>query len=661
MYSEGGLKTDDSLIFRIFTNAGALLFALFFIHCAGVIPIAKKVQYPTEVTAQMRSDFDQAEGFYLRRQFDEAFHAYQRYIDTYDYNRLTDEAFYKQGKVHFLKRGYSDAAARFQQLAERSPDPQYRAKGQHMLGYAAYKGGDATQAFATLSKVKSDLLPPLLRIQYYSLLIHAADGSNQNREQSDYAALRLYDLYEDQGRSLQQVNAPDILSFSQVKGRIEAFIATPIVASELPSWMRKYPTGPARGFVDYKIARTYYDAGDTGKARRLLTAFVNSYPKNKYAEGASALLQELGGPEEGLAVGEHIRVGVLIPMEGALATGFGDAVLRGVKCAAGTGGLCGGDGNAELLVRDAGHSPDMVRSSIDELLAADVLSIISILPGTMAVEAAMYASEKNVPLLIISQQEGLMRQGSSIFQLGFSPERQIRELVEAATDKGLKNIAIFYPNIAYGEKMANLFSEALIARGGRVVANVTYNRQSTDFFGDARRLKSDVEASSSGATSGAIAESGALKTVDAVFIPDTFNGVNAAASALEFNQLTGIPLIGTNTWNDPGLSSLIGTTFPGSFFIDLYDSQAESSEVSDFTGKYRSSFGSEPGVLTAMGYDALMMLKASVSASGPKKFKSALASKGYKGVTGIVGFKPGDAPILRPRIIPVDRFVATTE
>jgi ABC-type branched-subunit amino acid transport system substrate-binding protein len=210
--------------------------------------------------------------------------------------------------------------------------------------------------------------------------------------------------------------------------------------------------------------------------------------------------------------------------------------------------------------------------------------------------------------------------------------------------------------------MANLFTEALTARGGRVVAKVTYNRQSTDFFGDARRLKSDIDAVSSGATtSGAIAESGTLKTVDAVFIPDTFNGVNAAASALEFNQLTGMPLIGTNTWNDPGLSPLIGTTFPGSFFIDLYDGQAESSEVTDFTNKYRSSFGGAPGVLTAMGYDALMMLKASVSASGTKKFKSALASKGYKGVTGIAGFKPGDAPILRPRIIPVNRFVATTE
>lgn len=621
---------------------------------------AKKVQYPNEVTEQMRADFDQAEGFYLRRQFDESFHAYQRYIDTYGYNRLTDEALYKQGKIHFLKREYGNAATRFGELTERSPDPQYRAKGQHMLGYASYKGGDASQAFAVLAKVKPEVLPPLLRIQYYSLLAYTAEAAGR-QDQADWAALRVYDLYEDQGRSLQQLNAPDVLSFEQVKGRIEAWVATPTPVAELPSWVRKYPTGPARGFVDYKIARTYFDGGDSNKARRLLTAFVNSHPKNKYAGQATAMLDQLGGPEEGLAVGEHIRVGVLIPFSNGQTSGFGDAVLRGVKCAAGTGGLCGGSDNSELVVRDAGYSPDMVRDAIDQLVAADVLSIISILPGTMAVEAAMYASEKNVPLLLISQQEGLMRQGSSVFQLGFSPERQIRELVEVITDKGLKNVAIFYPNIAYGEKMANLFSEALLSKGGRVVAKVTYNRQGTDFFGDALRLKKDIASSTGTAATGAVVESGSSRPVDAVFIPDTFNGVNAAASALEFNQLTGIPLIGTNTWNDPGLSPLIGTTFPGSFFIDLYDSQAESSEVADFTGKYRSSFGGEPGVLSAMGYDALMMLKSSVASSGTKKFKSALASKGYKGVTGIAGFKPGDGPILRPRIVPVQRFTGSTQ
>lgn len=622
----------------------------FFTGCAGLGKVGgteKTVSYPNEVSDLMRADFGAADSLYQRRDFDAAYQSYQKYVDAYGYNRLTDEALYKQGKIQFLKRGFLDAAGKFEELAAKSPDPKYRAKAWHMAGYARFKNADNAGALAALQKARPELLEPLLRMQYYSLAILAAGGTGFEDDFADRAKLGLYDLYQEQGRAASVSAGANMVGYDQLKSMLDVWMTKPMSSSRFPAWMRKYPDAPSRELVDYKIAKTYYEE-KSSKARRLLSVFVNNHPKSPYFAAAGNMLSQIGGPEDVKVAGKGFRVGVLAPLSGS---GYAQDVLKGIRCAAGEGGVCGTTSNIDIVTRDAGGTPASVRQALDQLAAEDVSSVISILPGSLAVEAAAYSAQKGFPILIISQQEGLMRQGAGVFQLGITPERQVRELVDAAIGRGMKTFAVFYPSIPYGQKMMDLFNKEVTSSGGRVLSTVAYPKGGvSEPYTEAQRLKKEIDMARS-------PESG-HSGVDAIFVPDTYSGVNSIASTLASNQVSGMPLIGTNTWNDPGLSSAIGSAFPGSFFIDLYDGSA-GGDVQDFRQRFLDSFGTEPQNLSAMGYDAMMMLRTAVASEGENRIGKALDGKvSFKGVTGISGFHAGEEPIIRPRVIMVQEFTA---
>lgn len=645
---------EDDLKKKTLIYWGLLVFvALSFVRCGETMaPVSKKVKYPNEVSSGMRSEFDQAEGFYRRRQLDEAAQLYSRYIQSYPYNRLTDESLYKLGKIHFLKAEYFQTISQLQKLAEQTPDPKYQAKALHMAGYAAYKQNQPDQTIGFLKQVQPEALPSLLRMQYYSLLINVNQYHPIPTDLYQLALVQLYELYEEQGMRARALQAPDIVHEAQLTPLLEAWIAEPMSSSDIPSWMTRIQSGPAKALVDFKIAKTFYEEQKYSKAKKLLSAFVENYPKNSYYDQAYSMLKQLGGSDPKI-IGERFKVGVLAPLSGAQ-LGFGEAVLRGVKCAATQGGTCEGVSAVDLVVKDAGYTPDMVRSQLQQLKGEGVSAVISILPGSMAQEAAITATESQVPLFIVSQQEGLMNQGSSVFQMGITPQRQVQELVRAALNRGMKNFAVFKPNIAYGKKMAALFNSEVQAQGGRVVAEVTYNRQNPDLFTEARRMKTDLKIAQ------ALPDEESPNKVDAIFIPDTYQIVNNLAVALQHHGVANIPLLGTNTWNDVALSPVISEHFPGSFFVDVYDVSVSGGEAQHFKQKYHTSYGSDPQVLNALGYDAMMMVRSAVSSEGAENLHETLQKRfGYKGVTGITGFKPGEEPIIKAKVVPVKRVTGS--
>lgn len=617
--------------------------------CAQVEKVVHKMRarYPVEVTAEMRAQFDLAEFHYRRRHFDEANHFYQEYITRYGHNALTDEAYYKQGKLSFLKRDFQAAISRLETLAKISPSQAYRAKAWHLAGYAAYKMGDYAGSLKYLKKAPEMALPAKLRLQYYSVLINASNASSLELDQARYAALRLYDLYNENAQSFRYLRAPDLINYTDSKRRVDAWMSEPLSGKKIPLWMRKYPSGPGKAYVDFKIAKAYFEADNQKSARRLLTLFVQSYPKNEYHAAASDMLARLGGPEN-LPVKKSkdvaFRLGVLAPMGGQRGS-YGLSVLQGVKCAVGAEGLCEGNSRVEVVARDSGETGDGVKQALNELKSAGVVAVVGILPGELAVEGALAASEQKLPLFMISQKSKLMQQGDHVFQMGLTTEQQVAELVKAARDRGHKSFAVFYPSIRYGITMADLFSKEVGAQGGRVVVKTPYERRTPDLFAEARKLKTDARLSGGA-------------SFDAIFIPDTYSAVNALVGALEFNGIKGMALLGTNTWNHPGLSSRrIEEVFPGSFFVDLYDAGAGNAENQDFRKRFMASGGQEPQVLQALGYDAAAIVKQIVSAHGERHLYENLSdSISFKGVTGVRGFKMGEGPVIVPHVIELKSF-----
>jgi len=615
------------------------------VHCGGG-GAGHVVSYPGAVTPDIQANFNNVERQYLAKNFSYAYDGYQHFIETYPHNKLTDEALYKQGKIFFLQARLDDAVNKFKELADKTPNPKYQAKAWHMIAYARYKNQNFDQAINDLAHVTSADLSTELRVQYFSLAVNSARLASTNQDFGDFAALQLYDTYESfAGAKLRTLQGSDVISFEKTKSLISAWIASPLLTSQITDWMKDYDlTAPARSFVDFKLGKTHFEEQKFTKAKKLLVRFVSKYPKNQYSAQAQKMLETLGADiTDGTSLKKmNFSVGVLVPLTGRHET-FGLSVIDGVKCAAGINNICHEASGINLIVKDSGYAPETLRLAIDEMIQNGAVAIIGPLSSDLAIEASLTASQKQVPIFPITQKENLMAQSDFIFQVGMQPKQQIQELVKAARSRGYRSFGVFYPNTNYGKTMADLFMEEAKQNECRITGLAEYNKWSKDTYAEARKLKSSI---------GRVSTPDRGVGFDAIFIPDSYQNVNAIVGALEFNGLSGVALLGTNAWNDPKLSPQIAAKFPGSFFVDLYDPQATTGTVDRFNSLFTASFGRAPRVLEAYGYDIMMMIREIASDRGSDNIRNAiLEGRGYNGVTGIKGFSAGQGPIIESRVM----------
>ncbi|MCP5464491.1 MAG: penicillin-binding protein activator [Deltaproteobacteria bacterium] len=603
---------------------------------------SKTVQYPNHATPQMETEFAAIESQYRRRNYDYAFDGYQNFIHSQPYTKLTDEALYKQGKIFFVQKRYFDALQKFKELAQKTPSANYAAKAWHMAGYAAYLEDNFSEAYNYLSKVSSQQLPIKMRLQ--SLSLKARSEEHVEADKQEPALLALYNAYEGNAdETLKRLRGAHLISYANVLNKLDAWVRQPLNAKSLPNWIKRYPESPAKAYVDFRVASAYQDAGDQKKAQRAFTRFINQYPKNRLAPTAQKNLLALGGPdaEEVMLKKADYKVGVLLPLSGYYES-YGYSVLDGVKCAAGVGGVCAGPSGIELVVRDSGNTTNEVRAAVQDLLDQNVVAIVGPLSASLAIEASVLASSKEVPIFPITQKTSLMSQGQYIFQIGMEPKQQIQQLVAAAFNKGHRSFGVFYPNTVYGQTMAELFIQEVEAADGVITAKAEYRKHSTDPFAEARKLKQTI---------GRMERTSSRVGFDALFIPDSFQTVNKLVPGLEFNGISGVPLLGTNAWNDPELNDSIADRFPGSFFVDLYNGYSDDRDVKEFKQMFVTGFGREPRVLEAYGYDILNMVRMAAS-KGSRRIQDYFEEgRSLNGVTGIKGFRVGDAAVIEPSVL----------
>lgn len=622
-----------------------VMVTLVFSRCATFGKIIRKPIYPNQVQDAWQTAFNAAEQNYKQASYDSALKGYQDYL-SYPYNKLSDESSYKIGKIYFIQQNWDAAISDFETLAQKTPDPAYRAKAYLMGAYSAFQKEDFAKSDSLVGKVKINDLPTKLQIHFYSLNIFLADKLSKAKEESDYNYLRLVDLYEESNDpSLKELSAPEIIASASAMERLHSWVISPISSDAIPHWIKDYPDGYSKAYVDYKWGKIYYEAGNTEEARRHFTHFIRSYPKNEYVSSAKKLLQKLGGPAAGVSNDDNaLRVGVLLPLSGAQSA-FGQAILWGVQCAAGQQAGCGEVQKVTLVQKDLGTAtPEDVAKMVDQLADEENVSvIIGPISGPLAEAAAKKAQQKKVVLFPITQKEGVMSIGNFIFQMGYKAHDQIHDLVLLARKRGLKSFGIFYPNINYGDELAIIFQDEVKANGGTIAAKSSYNTASNELGEDARKLKMSISRYS---------YNGGNAGFDAVFVPDSYRSLAKVSSGLQFVSIKDIPLLGTNAWNDSRFSSDVANSFPGSFFIDLFYTGSSSPRGAQFVNAYHDSFGRTPTSLEALGFDAMAFTLQAVEAGGstkPDKIRDDLLSnENLVGVTRIHAFKEGEGPVVSP-------------
>jgi len=299
----------------------------------------------------------------------------------------------------------------------------------------------------------------------------------------------------------------------------------------------------------------------------------------------------------------RFSIGCILPLTGQYAP-YGNRALEAIKLATGASDPAG-TGSIKLIIEDSQSRPEVARKAVIRLANhKDIVCILGPLGGNESFEAAKEAQKLKVPILTLTQREGITDVGDYIFRHFLTGRVQMKALVQyAIEDMGLRRFAVLYPDDHYGNEMVNLFRNEVLNRGGTVIKVKSYAETQTDFGNEIKMITG--MAITRDENSGNTEE--VYKPVidfDALFIPDSYVRISMIAPQLAYYNVKGVKLLGTSGWNSPELLKMSGEYLEGAIFVDGFSKNSFYSETQDFIDFYYATYNKEPEMMEAIAYDA---------------------------------------------------------
>lgn len=359
------------------------------------------------------------------------------------------------------------------------------------------------------------------------------------------------------------------------------------------------------------------------------------------------------------------KIGVVLPLSGKYKI-YGDSALHGIECAAGVVQPCTSPIHVDLVVKDSKADSATAATAVEELVTQDkVIAIIGPLMSKDVDAAAQKAQELQVPLISLSQKDGVTDIGDFIFRVALNSASQVQTLVEyAVKQKGLKRFGVMYPRNAYGATFRATFADAVTRSGGEVVSEKEYGeevvniveargdqQQPTDGAGRPKAglgtdgtyhgpgEKGSVRSASMDSSDGAVVARPKIPSVsgvEAVFIPDSYRAVVNIMKYGNPGAFSGVQLLGTNRWNEGGLLD-VAPQVEGAVFVDGFFANSEDLGVRQFVETFRQAYQMSPTILEAQAFDATHLVLKAIEKGGrkPASMRNALAKlTNVKGLTG---------------------------
>lgn len=375
--------------------------------------------------------------------------------------------------------------------------------------------------------------------------------------------------------------------------------------------------------------------GDDGQALRQVEKVVQSQIVFPYYQQALELYQQLNG-----GAWPQRSIGVVLPLSGRFGP-FGNLVRRGLDLAVEQWAV--NRPGLQLLYRDSQSDTELTRQAVIELAQQGVLAIIGPLTGSAAMAAGEEAQRRRVPLLSLSQRDGVPEMGEMVFRHALTNRMQVEALVAYAMDhRQMSTFATLAPANKQGKEMADLFAQAVIARGGALLGAEEYAETATDFRRQIMRLR--------GRNPDGPEERGGVREeapppFQALFIPDFADRVGLLLPQLPYYGLQDVQLLGINGWNSPELLKLAGRQAEGAVFVDGFFKHSHFPFVREFVESYHEKYGEEPSILEAQGYDAagiLLDVLDNPRVQNREELRQGLQQlRNYPGVTGATSFTTG--------------------
>lgn len=561
---------------------------------------------------------------------------------------------------HYRAGKLNEAAGLLRGFLVSQPDPSQHNSAYFMLARIHADLGEPAQSLQYLEQIPAAERGPAMRLLEGRMLarsgqpvradqvLSALDPSDLTPEERQMRWLFLSEatlLIEEPQRALyylyRTLTTPGSKNPDDIQARIHSVMDSRFNESELREASFMYAGTPLAYQAMLKLGWLALGNQDKEQARQWAAAVLDAPPGFAYRSEALSLLSQVNDPSQ-----IQRAIGVLLPLSGRYAP-FGTLVQRGMQLAETD---FRPDVPVRLIYRDTAGDPGQAEQQLAELAISErVIAVVGPLVGSAAEAVLDLTTQQRLPLLSLSQKEGLAAASPYVFRNALTTRLQVQTLVETATnDLGLSRFAILAPTTRQGELFAEQFRHELERSGCELVAVQAYSPEQTDFRREVRLLLGkdpdapDEEEPAAVPLSGPSPPEEEMAPFEALFIPDYADRISLIAPQLAFYGLEQVQLLGTNGWNDPELLRTTGNYLEGAIFTDGFFRHSPYPFVREFVQRYYASHGQDPTILEAQGYDAagiLLTLLESPDIQNREHLRQALTEiQNYPGVAGATRF-----------------------
>ena len=282
-------------------------------------------------------------------------------------------------------------------------------------------------------------------------------------------------------------------------------------------------------------------------------------------------------PDQGPTIGlptdtARHRVALLVPLGGP-----NGAVGQSIANAATMALL---DTNAQNLRITTYDTAAGIASVTSQAIADGNKLILGPLLSEEIPTVAAAARAARVPVISFSNDEDAAAR--DVFIMGSLPSSSVERTVAFARGRGVERFAALIPSGEYGRHASSALFSSVRSAGGSVVATETYDRSNASIVSAARRLRGKGG-------------------YDAVLIADGGRVAVQAAGQLKPASGPGPRLLGTELWSGENIVAS-SPALRGAWFSAVSDARFR-----QFSGSYKSRFGSQPYRIATLGYDAVLL------------------------------------------------------
>lgn len=396
-----------------------------------------------------------------------------------------------------------------------------------------------------------------------------------------------------------------------------AELASVVGTAELESLMASVQAANTRAALSLGLAMAYFREGRLDQAQSTLSILSGRPGAVSLQEGITSLALAI---EQARLVNPR-AVGVILPLSGPYAQ-HGRRVLAAIELGLGLFGSMGTH-PPTIFIEDSKGDPRVASEAVERLVRQRrVIAILGPMGAATSLAAARMAQQEKVPLIALSQVQGVTAAGGFVFQNFFTPAEQVEALLQEFMDqRGLTTFAVMAPRNQYGSGFVKLFASGVVARGGSVVRTVSYNLKQTDF---AREVKELVKLPAGNYRPGMPDSPEAVIDFDAVFIPDGPGRTGMVAPNLTYHDVNYVWLLGTNLWHNQDLWKMAGRYLRWAVFPDGFNPDSSNPIAAGFVRDYTQAMGRKPNVLDAHGFDSALILRSLLDRPDPPRTKEAL-------------------------------------